>query len=58
MTNPTDIEAARKSRAIDTLRPYVVVLRHPYESDPFSGAENCWCGREQRSALHERKARE
>lgn len=44
--------AAEKSKAIDVLRDLVVIVRHPYESDPFSGAGNCWCGRHQGSSLH------
>lgn len=44
--------AADRSRAIDVLRGSVLILRHPYEADPFSGAGNCWCGRSTQSELH------
>jgi hypothetical protein len=44
--------AKDRSRAIDVLRGVVVIVAHPYEADPFSGAGNCWCGRDERSRLH------
>lgn len=45
--------AADRSRALNVLRGAVLILRHPYESDPFSGAGNCWCGRHEGSKLHD-----
>lgn len=44
--------AADKSRALQVLRDAVVLVAHPYERDPHSGAGNCWCGRHQGSNLH------
>lgn len=44
--------AAEKSKALNVLRDLVVLVAHPYERDPYSGAGNCWCGRNQGSKLH------
>lgn len=48
----TQYTAEQKSRAIDVLRGSVVIVRHPYEQDPLSGAGNCWCGHAEPSSLH------
>ena len=48
----TRYTAAQKSNALTVLRGVVVIVPHPYESDPFSGAGNCWCGRHEGHALH------
>lgn len=45
--------AKDRSHALSVLRGVVLILRHPYEADPFSGAGNCWCGRDRSSALHD-----
>lgn len=51
-TNSDRHTAAEKSRALAVLRGSVVLVRHPYQRDPYSGAGNCWCGRHARSSLH------
>lgn len=45
--------ATEKSRALQVLRGCVVLVAHPYERDPHSGAGNCWCGRHEGSTLHQ-----
>jgi len=44
--------AADKSKALSVLGDAVVLVAHPYERSPFSGAGNCWCGRHATSKLH------
>lgn len=44
--------AADKGKALAVLRGAVVLVAHPYERDPFSGAGNCWCGRAAANILH------
>lgn len=48
----TRYTARQKSQALAVLRGSVVIVRHPYEADPSSGAGNCWCGRHEGSSLH------
>jgi hypothetical protein len=44
--------AADRSRALDVLRGVVVIVAHPFDADPYSGAGNCWCGRDDGNSLH------
>ena len=44
--------AKQKGDALHALGDAVVLVRHPYERDPASGASNCWCGRAQSADLH------
>jgi hypothetical protein len=45
--------AADRSRALTVLRGVVVIVPHPFDADPCSGAGNCWCGRDVGHALHQ-----
>jgi hypothetical protein len=42
-----------KADALTKLSGVVVVARHPYERCRYSGAGNCWCGRDKGSSLHD-----
>lgn len=44
--------ADQRSRALSALSGCVVIVHHPYQRHPGSGAGNCWCGRAQSSKLH------
>jgi hypothetical protein len=44
--------ARDRSKALHILRGAVRITPHPYESDPYSGAGNCWCGRPEVSSIH------
>lgn len=45
--------AKEKADALYILRGQVILVKHPFDLDPSSGAGTCWCGRGQRSMLHE-----
>ena len=45
--------ADERSRALSKLGDGVLIMRHPYQRDPGSGAGNCWCGRHQSHSLHD-----
>lgn len=44
--------SAQKGTAFDVLGQNVILVRHPYDRHPQSGAGNCWCGRDQTSTIH------
>lgn len=44
--------AIDKGHALEVLGQNVIVVRHPYDRHPQSGAGNCWCGRDQSAAIH------
>lgn len=48
----TSYTPEQKSDALTMLRGSVVIVRHPYERCRYSGAGNCWCGRDEGSPLH------
>jgi len=45
--------ATEKAHALFVLGQNVVVVRHPYDRHPNSGAGNCWCGDHQSSTIHQ-----
>lgn len=45
--------AKDKAHAFFVLGQNVILVRHPFDREPRSGAGNCWCGRDQRSSIHD-----
>lgn len=44
--------AVDKAGALFVLGQNVIVVRHPYDRHPQSGAGNCWCGDHQGASIH------
>ncbi len=45
-------DARAKAQALSVLGSAVVLVAHPYDRHPNSGAGNCWCGRAPNESLH------
>jgi len=45
--------AQERGSALTALAGCVIVVRHPYQRHPKSGAGNCWCGSDSRSSIHD-----
>lgn len=44
--------AREKYAALRLLKGAVVLVAHPYDRSPDSGAGNCWCGRAEPENIH------
>lgn len=44
--------ATDRGNALHVLGGAVILVRHPYDRHPKSGAGNCWCGRDKADTIH------